>query len=175
MWQKVPSPLKCTHPERHDMPQSQLQLEGALPIALAVFDMQARQRSSSPPARSSASFSRFSLKQWAKFGIISEKVGFDELRQLFAGWTCSWACNGRPFPWTTVARHEVYCAPPWNEHSDLGWGLFDVYCVAPGVDPAWNATRQGAGTKQRVRRFATAAGSSVEREQAAQWCGIGYG
>ena len=78
-------------------------------------------------------------------------------------------------PWTTVARHEVYCAPPWNEHSDLGWGLFDVYCVAPGVDPAWNATRQGAGTKQRVRRFATAAGSSVEREQAAQWCGIGYG
>ena len=58
MWRKVPSPLKCTHPERHDMPQSQLQLEGALPIALAVFDMQARQRSSSPPARSNASFSR---------------------------------------------------------------------------------------------------------------------
>ena len=23
---------------------------------------------------------------------------------------------------------------------DLGWGLFDVFCVAPGVDPLWNAT-----------------------------------
>ena len=40
-----------------------------------------------------------------------------------------------------IARREVYCAPPWNEHSDLGWGLFDVFCVAPGIDPAWNATR----------------------------------
>ena len=81
-----------------------------------------------------------SLKQWGKFGVYSKKAGLDELKKLFEGWTCTWACNGRLFPWTPVARREVYCAPPWNEYSDLGWGLFDVYCVAPGVDPVWNAT-----------------------------------
>ena len=82
-----------------------------------------------------------SLKRWGKFGLAGKQQGLDELRKLFAGWTCTWACNGRPFPWKPVARRTVYCAPPWNEHSDLGWGLFDVFCVAPGVDPAWNATR----------------------------------
>ena len=81
-----------------------------------------------------------SLKRWGKFGVDSKKAGLDELKKLFEGWTCTWACNGRLFPWTPVARREVYCAPPWNEYSDLGWGLFDVYCVAPGVDPVWNAT-----------------------------------
>jgi len=83
-----------------------------------------------------------SLRRWGKLGIASKQAGLDELRAMFAGWTCTWACNGRPFPWRPIARRAVYCAPPWNEHSDLGWGLFDVYCVAPGVDPAWNATRQ---------------------------------
>ena len=82
-----------------------------------------------------------SLKRWGKFGIASKQAGLDELRALFAGWTCTWACNGKPFPWRPIARREVYCAPPWNEHSDLGWGLFDVFCVAPGVNPMWNATR----------------------------------
>jgi len=82
-----------------------------------------------------------SLKRWGKFGVTSKQHGLNELRALFAGWACTWACNGRPFPWTPVERHTVYCAPPWNEHSDLGWGLFDVYCVAPGIQPMWNATR----------------------------------
>jgi FkbM family methyltransferase len=82
-----------------------------------------------------------SLRRWDKFGIASKQAGLDELRAIFAGWTCTWACNGRPFPWTPVARRAVYCAPPWNEHSDLGWGLFDVFCVAPGIVPMWNATR----------------------------------
>ena len=82
-----------------------------------------------------------SLRRWGKFGIASKQAGLDELSALFAGWTCTWACNGRPFPWKPVERRAVYCAPPWNEHSDLGWGLFDVFCVAPGVTPMWNATR----------------------------------
>lgn len=82
-----------------------------------------------------------SLKRWGRFGIASKQAGLDELRAMFAGWTCTWACNGRPFPWTPVPRFQVYCAPPWNEHSDLGWGLFDVFCVAPGIVPMWNATR----------------------------------
>jgi len=82
-----------------------------------------------------------SLKRWTRFGITSKQHGLNELRTLFAGWTCTWACNGRPFLWTPVERRAMYCAPPWNEHSDLGWGLFDVFCVAPGVNPMWNATR----------------------------------
>ena len=82
-----------------------------------------------------------SLKRWTKFGIADRQGGLNELRTLFTGWACTWACNGRPFPFTPVARRAVYCAPPWNVHSDLGWGLFDVYCVAPGVNPVWNATR----------------------------------
>ncbi len=82
-----------------------------------------------------------SLKRWGRFGIATRQAGLDELRAIFAGWTCTYACNGRPFPGTPVPRFQVYCAPPWNEHSDLGWGLFDVFCVAPGVDPLWNATR----------------------------------
>ena len=82
-----------------------------------------------------------SLKRWGKFGITSKQEGLDELRALFVGWTCTWACTGHPFPWRPVARRALYCASPWNVHSDLGWGLFDVYCVAPGVDPLWNATR----------------------------------
>jgi FkbM family methyltransferase len=82
-----------------------------------------------------------SLKRWGRFGIASKQAGLDELRAMFETWTCTWACNGRPFPWTPVERRTVYCAPPWNEHSDLGWGLFDVYCVAPFIDPVWNATR----------------------------------
>ena len=82
-----------------------------------------------------------SLKRWGRFGIASKQAGLNELRAIFAGWTCTYACNGRPFPWTPVPRFQVYCAPPWNEHSDLGWGLFDVYCVAPGIVPMWNATR----------------------------------
>ena len=80
------------------------------------------------------------LKRWGQFGIGSKKEGLDELRRLFSGWTCTWACNGRPFPWVPVPRHQVYCKRPWNVHSDLGWGLFDVFCVAPGIDPLWNAT-----------------------------------
>ena len=80
------------------------------------------------------------LKRWGQFGISSKKEGLDELRRLFSGWTCTWACNGRPFPWVPVPRHQVYCGRPWNVHSDLGWGLFDVFCVAPGIDPLWNAT-----------------------------------
>jgi FkbM family methyltransferase len=80
------------------------------------------------------------LKRWDQFGIASKRGGLGELRRLFLGWTCTWACNGRPFPWTPVARRQVYCARPWNERSDLGWGLFDVFCVAPGVEPMWNAT-----------------------------------
>ena len=80
------------------------------------------------------------LKRWGQFGISSKKEGLDELRRLFSGWTCTWACNGRAFPWAPVPRHQVYCGRPWNVHSDLGWGLFDVFCVAPGVDPLWNAT-----------------------------------
>ena len=80
------------------------------------------------------------LKRWGQFGIGGKKEGLDELRRLFSGWTCTWACNGRPFPWAPVPRHQVYCGRPWNIHSDLGWGLFDVFCVAPGIDPLWNAT-----------------------------------
>jgi len=87
-----------------------------------------------------------SLKRWGRLGIPGKQAGLAELRALFAGWTCTWACNGRPFPWAAVERHTVYCAPPWNEHSDLGWGLFDVFCVAPGIDPAWNATRPSFST-----------------------------
>ena len=82
-----------------------------------------------------------SLRRWGKVGIGRRQQGLEELRTLFKGWTCTWACNGQPFPWTSVPRFKVYCAPPWNVHSDLGWGLFDVYCVAPGVDPVWNALR----------------------------------
>ena len=81
------------------------------------------------------------FKRWGRFGIQSKQQGLNELRQLFRGWTCTWACNGRPFPWASVSRRELYCARPWNEHSDLGWGLFDVFCVAPGVAPLWNAAR----------------------------------
>ncbi len=80
------------------------------------------------------------FKRWDQFGIHSKQEGLEELRRRFQGWTCTWACNGRPFPWTPVSRHQVYCARPWNEHSDLGWGLFDVFCVAPGMPPVWNAT-----------------------------------
>ena len=80
------------------------------------------------------------FKRWDQFGIHSKQEGLAELRRLFQGWTCTWACNGFPFPWTPVPRHQVYCARPWNEHSDLGWGLFDVFCVAPGMSPMWNAT-----------------------------------
>mmetsp|Transcript_76532 Transcript_76532/g.127577 ORF Transcript_76532/g.127577 Transcript_76532/m.127577 type:complete len:518 (-) Transcript_76532:369-1922(-) len=77
---------------------------------------------------------------WSRFGIASIGEGYRELKSIFTGWTCTWACNDLPFPWQPVPLKRVYCAWPWNQNYDLGYGLFDVFCVAPGVDRIWNST-----------------------------------
>lgn len=79
--------------------------------------------------------------RWARYGIPSIHDGYNELRVIFNGWTCTWACNGQTFPWAPVAFRQVHCVHPWNVNLDLGWGVFDIFCVAPGVEAFWSANR----------------------------------
>ena len=127
MWRKVP-PI-CTHTERHDVPQSQLQLEGALPIALVV--MQARQRSSLPPARSSASFSRSRSSSGPNLASSARKrdsmsYGSSSRAGHAAGRAMGGRSPGRPSQGTkfTVRRHGTSTAISAGDSStSIVWRL----------------------------------------------------
>ena len=89
---------------------------------------------------------------WFKYGIASMDEGYAELRTIFHGWHCVWACNGSPFPWTPLTRLGVLrCATPWTNWSDLGWGLFDVFCVAPGAESETYQGERKSGSRAQRR------------------------
>ena len=66
---------------------------------------------------------------WELYGVASLSEGYAELRSIFVGWDCIWACNGKPFPWAALGRrtggrlHRVSgCESPWNEIDSGGVG-----------------------------------------------------
>jgi len=78
---------------------------------------------------------------WKDYGTSSIKEGYRELRTIFTGWHCTWACNGDPFPFKVVPFGAVHCGPRWGgKLRDLGWGLYDVFCVAPDTKALWSAS-----------------------------------
>ena len=74
---------------------------------------------------------------WHKYNIPSAEEGYRQLREIFEGWRCTWACNAKPFPFRETGFGKYRCSAPWVENQDLGWGGgagHDVFCVAPSVD-----------------------------------------